>query len=246
MCIRDSFHRAISESGGCSVGVRSASEASAAAAAISTAVGCDSAADELACLRDVPVAELSDEGTLFAMGATPITTEEDYQAELFTRYGSDAAAIELLYPASAFGGSYQKAIVRVSGDSSLVCSTYDVAKRVADAKTKTYVYNFARVPPLAFITALDLGAFHGLEIAYVFGTITPPTATDAGLGTKMRAYWTSFAEKGKPKAAKAAGWPAFKSKSYKMLRLNADVSLLKDFRRAQCDLWTSLYESGNY
>ncbi len=290
---RGLFHRAISESGGCSVGVRSASEASAAAAAISTAVGCDSAADELACLRDVPVAELldsvasaaegsstdlaisvdggflpetpralfdagnyakvpyllgsnSDEGTLFAMGATPITTEEDYQAELFTRYGSDAAAIELLYPASAFGGSYQKAIVRVSGDSSLVCSTYDVAKRVADAKTKTYVYNFARVPPLAFITALDLGAFHGLEIAYVFGTITPPTATDAGLGTKMRAYWTSFAEKGKPKAAKAAGWPAFKSKSYKMLRLNADVSLLKDFRRAQCDLWTSLYESGNY
>jgi len=188
----------------------------------------------------------SDEGTLFAMGSTPITTEEEYQAELLARFGTNAAAVEALYPASKFGGNYQDALIRVSGDSSLVCSTYDVAKRVADAKVKTYVYNFARVPPLSFITLLNLGAFHGLEIAYVFGTVTPPTSTDAGLGSRMREYWSRFAEKGKPKAAKSVGWPRFKSKSYKMLRLNSTNTKLKDFRRAECDFWTGLYESGAY
>lgn len=287
------FHRAISESGGCSVGVRSAAETAAAASAISATLGCDAAPDELACLRAKPVVDVldaagsvpegsttdlaisvdggflpdypralfdagtfskvpyilganSDEGTLFFMGSTPITTQEEYQAELLARYGTNAAAVEALYPASKFGGDYQDALIRVTGDATLVCSTYDVAKRVADAKAKTFVYNFARVPPLAFITLLKLGAFHGLEIAYVFGSTEPPTSLDAGLGSRMRQYWTRFAEKGKPKSAKSVGWPRFKSKSYKMVRLNGTNTKIKDFRRAECDFWTGLYESGDF
>jgi len=287
------FHRAISESGGCSVGVRTAAEAGVAAEAVSAAVGCDTAPDELACLRALPVTTLldaagslpegsgtdlaisvdggflpdkpralfdlglfnkvpyilgsnSDEGTLFAMGTTPITTEEEYQAELLARYGTYAPAIEALYPASKFGGNYQDALIRVSGDSSLVCSTYDVAKRISDAKGKTWVYNFARVPNLSFILALDLGAFHGLEISYVFGSVEPPSTGDAYLGSKMREYWSRFAEKGKPKATKSQSWPRFKTKSYKMIRFNSTISKLQYFRKAECDFWTGVYEAENY
>ncbi len=288
------FHRAISESGGCTAGIATSAQSGTQADDISTTVGCDTAADELACLRAVPVGDLldafsfseaeleitglgisidggflpdhprtlfdagafahvpymlganSDEGTLFFIGSTPIETAEEYTAELVSRYGALAPEVEALYPVSSFA-SPQAALIRVAGDSTLVCTTFDVASRVATAKNRTYVYNFARLIPLPFVSLLDLGAFHGAEIAYVFGSVPPPTfIDDATLGTQMREYWSRFATGGKPKATKASGWPRFKPKSYKMLRLNApDLVKLKDFRRAECEFWSGVYETLN-
>ncbi|HYC56128.1 MAG TPA: carboxylesterase family protein [Candidatus Binatia bacterium] len=285
------FHRAISQSGGCSVGVQTAEDADVSANAIAAALGCDGVADELACLRAVPVADLlaagpageaspgiganlgisidgrmvpdhprdmfdagdfervpyilganSDEGTLFFAGSEPIETEEEYQAELLTRFGDFAEEVALLYPSDDFD-SVQDALVRVVGDASLVCSTFDVAKRVAAHKNRTYVYNFARVPPLPFVSLLDLGAFHGAEIAYVFGSVEAPTPTDNSIGVRMREYWSRFAENGKPKATKALGWPKFNAKSQKVLRINAEFNKLAGFRRAQCEFWSTVYET---
>ena len=286
------FHRAISESGGCTVGVRTADEAAAAAAAISTSVGCNTAADELACLRALPVTDLLNaaapgpdgsggdlaisvdgkflpehpralftsgnfshvpyilgsnlnEGTLFFMGA-PQITEEEYTAELFSRYGSDAPAIEAMYPARAFGTPLN-ALIRVMGDSTLVCSTYDAASRISEAKkTKVYAYVFARVPPLSFIDLLKLGAFHGLEIAYVFGSTTPPSPTDADLATAMQGYWSSLATKGKPKVKGSKGWGRFKTKSWKMIAFGDEIAKEKGYKQAECAFWRGLYDAGNY
>jgi para-nitrobenzyl esterase len=282
------FHRAISESGGCSVGVRTAAQAATAADSVSAALGCDVALDELACLRAAPVVDLldaagivpegsetdlgisvdggflpehprtlldagefnkvpyilganRDEGTLFFLESTPITTDEEYMAELFLRYGDYAPEIAALYPTALFQ-TPQDALVRVFGDSRLVCSTYDVARRVADAKARTYVYTFEQVPPLAFIDILGLGAFHGLEIAYVFGSIPPPTLIDETVGQQMQEYWTRFADRGKPKATHAKGWPRFKSKSWKILRFTNPLGTLKGYSRAQCDFWRTVYE----
>jgi para-nitrobenzyl esterase len=274
------------------VGVRTTAEAAAAAGAVSATLGCDTAVDELACLRAAPVVDLldaavgppegneadlgmsidggflplhprqlldagefakvpyilganSDEGTLFFIGSTPITTDAEYMAELFLRYGAYATDIATMYPSAAFS-SPQDALIRVMGDSTLVCSTYDVARRFADAKGKTFVYTFDQVPPLPFIAALKLGAFHGLEIAYVFGSITPPSGIDAVVGQQMREYWTRFAEKGKPKATQASAWPRFKSKTWKMLRFDRFLQKTKDYRRAECDFWRDLYETGGF
>ncbi|HYB99650.1 MAG TPA: carboxylesterase family protein [Candidatus Limnocylindrales bacterium] len=285
------FHRAISQSGGCSVGVASAEDADISANAIAAAAGCDGAPDELACLRALPVADLlaagpageaspsiganlgisidggmvpdhprdlfdaglfarvpyilganSDEGTLFFVGSEPIETDEEYQAELLTRFADYADEIALLYPSDDFA-SPQDALIRVVGDASLVCSTYDVAKRVAAHKNRTYFYNFARVIPLPFVSLLDLGAFHGAEIAYVFGSVPPPTSYDQTLGRQIQEYWSRFAEKGKPKATKALGWPKFNARSQKVLRLNAQLNKLDGFRRAQCEFWSSVYDN---
>jgi para-nitrobenzyl esterase len=288
------FHRAISESGGCTAGIATAAENAAQSEEVSAAVGCDTAPDELACLRAVPVADLldaavfseasleisglgisidggflpdhprtlfdagefshvpyilganSDEGTLFFIGSTPITTPEEYTAELFTRYGALAPDVEALYPVNHFA-SPQDALIRVAGDSTLVCTTFDVATRVSAAKNRTYVYNFNRKIPLPFVNLLHLGAFHGSELAYVFGSVPPPNLVDdALLGTRVREYWSRFAEKGKPKATKALGWPRFKGKTYKMLKLDAPyLNRLKGFRKAECEFWTSVYEQIN-
>jgi para-nitrobenzyl esterase len=285
------FHRAISESGGCTAGIATAAQSASQADGISATVGCDGAGDELACLRATPVGDLldayafseasleitglgisidggflpdhprtlfdagafarvpyllganSDEGTLFFIGSTPITTPAEYTAELVSRYGALAPEVEALYPVGNFA-SPQDALIRVAGDATLVCTTFDVASRVAAAKNRTYVYNFARVIPLPFVGLLNLGAFHGAEIAYVFGSVPTPTYGDGVLGTRMREYWSRFAAGGKPRATKVSGWPRFKSKSYKMLRLDVpDLSKIKGFRQAECEFWSGVYET---
>lgn len=286
------FHRAISQSGGCSVGVQSGEDASAAADILAEAVGCDAAPDRLACLRAVPTAELldagplvalvgegtnlglsvdggflvehprvtldrgelpklpwilganSDEGTLFFIGSPELTGPE-YSAELVTRFGAYAAEVEALYPAGSFP-SPRDALIRVFGDSTLVCSTYDVASRYARKRNRAFAYNFSRVPPLSFISLLDLGAFHGLEIAYVFGSTTPPTSTDVSVGDSVQQFWTSFARTGKPRIPKARRWPRFNPRYWKIQRLDAPLSLPTDFRRAQCEFWSGLYDTGGF
>ena len=140
---RGLFHRAISESGGCTTRHPTAAEAAASAEALAAAVGCDGA-DPLDCLRQVPVAMLleqasngeelnidpvvdggflpdqpralfdagdyaevpyilgsnADEGTLFLLGTTPVTTEAEYLAALQSRFGDLAEEIADVYPAA--------------------------------------------------------------------------------------------------------------------------------------------------
>lgn len=290
------FHRAISESGGCTVGIATAQESDANAANVASAVGCDSAPDVLACLRAVPVSTLldaygafdisdaptisvdggflpnhpralfdagtfsrvpyilganSDEGTLFFIGATPIETPAEYTAALTARYGALTPQIEALYPLSKFHNP-QEAFVRVVGDASLVCPTYDVARRISSAKrgSRTYVYNFSHTIPLPFVALLKLGAFHGSEIAYVFSSLPPPGVFEEQLALRMGEYWSRFAEKGRPRAARSARWPRFKERTWHMLRLDAfttfvAIAKIRDFRRPECEFWSQLYETIN-
>jgi para-nitrobenzyl esterase len=190
----------------------------------------------------------ADEGTLFFISEPVITTSAEYTAALQSRFGAALGAqVEAVYPVTSFP-SPQAAIVRVVGDAGLVCPTYDVARRVAAAGRRTYVYEFARVAPLAVVSLLKLGAFHGSEIPYVFGSLTPPTTGDARLSSRMQQYWTRFADKGRqPRASKSAAWPRFRPTTYEMLRLDGiddkkDVRKIKNFRRPECDFWTSVYE----
>jgi para-nitrobenzyl esterase len=185
----------------------------------------------------------SDEGTLFFIGSTPVADEAEYLAELDARYGEYADEIAAVYPASAFD-TPQDALIRVTGDSTLVCATYELARLLSAAKTKTYVYNFNRTVPLGFVNLLQLGAFHGVEIAFVFGGIEPPSPFDDQLGRQMRDYWASFATKGKPlaKLTGAPKWKKYNGKKDNILRLDAPiVEEIRGFRRTECDLWESLY-----
>lgn len=291
---RGLFHKAISQSGGCSVGVASKEDSAAAAQIVAAEVGCGTGtpAEKLDCLRAVPTADLldagplvalvgegtnlalsvdggfltedprdtldvgdlpkipwilganSDEGTLFSIGAAELT-ESEYSAELLTRFGTLAPQVEALYPANRFGTPLDT-LIRVNGDSSLVCSTYDVAKRFSARGRKAFTYNFNRVPPLLFIAALDLGAFHGLELGYVFGSVGAPTVLDSKLATHVQNYWTSFATKGKPKSQYGVKWPKFKSKTWKVVRLDAPLSPIDGWRKAECDFWSTAYDTGNF
>lgn len=184
----------------------------------------------------------SDEGTLFYLGVTPVTTEAEYQAALQARYGALAGQVEAIYPAANFA-SPQAALVRAFGDEILVCSTYDTARRASRGGLHTYLYNFSRATPIAILQAAGLGAFHGAEIVYVFGSITPPTPDDATLAQTIRGYWSRFARRGNPNDRSALRWPRYRDGSDRRLDLDVQPAVLTGFRRHECEFWWGVYDA---
>jgi para-nitrobenzyl esterase len=298
------FQRAISESGGCTVSINGGPDPTVAQVApqmlaFTKAVGCDTAADPLACLRALPASSImanamqpdptsgqstaaswtfalvvdgpggfmpdqartlydtgkvahvpyilgsnNDEGTLFLLGATPVTSESDYDAALTQRFGAGATAIEGVYPASNFGGDYDAALARVVGDSSLVCGTHDTARRAAQAGLPVFMYNFD--VPWA-IDPTGLMASHASEISHVFGDPVDPTASSQAVSDAMNAYWARFASTGSPNGAGApATWPSFApdaNDNDERLQLDSGWEILDDFRKTECAFWRTQYDA---
>ena len=184
----------------------------------------------------------TDEGTLFFLTAPPVTTEAAYLAALQARYGTLADEVAAVYPASSFP-TPQDALERAFGDQILVCTTYDTARRAAAGGAHTYLYNFAREIPIEILQFFGLRAFHGAEIVYVFGSITPPTADDGRLGETIRGYWARFARSGNPNGQGAVEWPRFKDRTDLRLNLDLEPSVLTAFRRHECEFWWSVYDA---
>jgi para-nitrobenzyl esterase len=93
-----------------------------------------------------------------------------------------------------------------------------------------FVYRFDRsIPGKGEAT---LGAFHSLEVPYVFGSLRdrewqwlPSTADDASLSDLLQNYWTNFAKTGNPNASGLANWPAWSNEEKEFLVVNQDASV---------------------
>jgi para-nitrobenzyl esterase len=292
------FHRAISQSGGCTSRMDEPADLAAGVAAFAEAMKC-TGDDPLACLRGKPVPDLlteppvdgappaplpggdgyqggtprwgfgpmvdgtivpdqpralfdagevaqvpyilgsnTDEGTLFHIGGTAVADEEEYMAALERRFGlTESLLIAQVYPVAEYP-TPQDALVRVTGDGSLVCSTHDTARRAAAAGLPVWLYNFdypIPIPGLEF-----LGATHGAEIAFVFGTVDGEA--QATLGAAMRGYWTRLAATGDPNGDGATPWPAFSADADSRMNLDEASSVVNDFRSVECGYWRSVYD----
>jgi para-nitrobenzyl esterase len=195
----------------------------------------------------------NDEGTLFEIGATPVTDQAGLTAAIAEQYGDAGAALAELYPVSEFDGGlpnpYQAALTRIVGDSILVCSTYDSALLAASQGGPVYMYNFdipVEIPGLVGDSAgeLYLGASHGSELPFVFGT-SPQFATDAAqasLSKLMERYWTRFATSGDPNGASDLKWPTFSGTSNQRMQFTLQPSIVQNFRSAECMFWIGQYE----
>jgi para-nitrobenzyl esterase len=291
---RGLFHRAVSESGGCTMagGLDSTIEAARPGQeAFARKLGCDTAADVLACLRAKPAAEImsaaqqpepmsgaplsfsfgaildgpggyrpeapkalfergdvakvpyilgsnNDEGTLFVLNAK-VTTEEEYQAALTSRFHDAAAEIEARYPASRYGGDFKAALAAVVGDSGLICGTHDTARRAQKAGLPVYSYNF-NIP--WGISPDALKAAHASEISHVFGNPYKADAPGKAVSDAMNAYWSAFAASGNPNYPGAPSlWPAFApddNDSDERIQFDpTGVTTVRDFKKDECAFW---------
>ncbi|MCX6005297.1 MAG: carboxylesterase family protein [Chloroflexi bacterium] len=240
-------------------------------------LGCDTAADPLACLRAKPADEImtkaappgdywspgykygpvvdgwvltdhpfnlflagkqmnvplligttADEYSLFQISIIPDVST--YQALMNTLFGDKAKQILAANPAKddASAKTAQKNVMTLY---SFYCPAKEIANSMSNVKSPVYLYQFTRVPH----GAKRWGAYHALDIGYVFGNLIPilPTPepelyfddTDRALSETMMGYWTSFAATGNPNHQGALEWPAYSAKTNQYMALGNNVEV---------------------
>jgi para-nitrobenzyl esterase len=139
------------------------------------------------------------------------------------------------------------------GERSLQTDVPEMANLHSASGAPTYVYNFAQLP-LGWRRETGCVAFHGLELAYVFGAIpqglTSPTTQGLarGGGCSVRApehdsedlkvaeqasrIWAQFAKAGNPSVPSLVTWPKFTQADSAYLEIGAPLEVKRDVRGA--------------
>ena len=90
------------------------------------------------------------------------------------------------------------------------------------------------------------GAFHGIDIAYVFRTFTAdpfddtPGPTELAISDAVIGYWTRFAATGDPNDPGAVNWPQFDSVTDPYLALGPVIGSGTGLHTENCDYWESV------
>jgi para-nitrobenzyl esterase len=117
-----------------------------------------------------------------------------------------------------------------------VCPVGAMAELTSAAGQQVFVYRFDRSIPGK--GEGELGAFHSLEVPYVFGALQDPawqwlpfTADDAALSNLIQTYWTNFAKSGNPNAQGLPNWPAWSDGKMEFLeiRKNGRITAQRNF-----------------
>lgn len=106
----------------------------------------------------------------------------------------------------------------------MVCPGYVMARAAVRGGAPAFVYRFARVRPGP--GGERLGAYHGVEIPYVFDTHDawlPTDDTDRRLTDEVMRYWVNFARSGDPNGTGLPAWPAYDAGDPRVLTLGDRV-----------------------
>jgi para-nitrobenzyl esterase len=182
-----------------------------------------------------------DESTLFV---APLQAFDVEAYRRFIRAAFRAGADDVLarFPVVR-DADVKPALARVLGYSSFVAPARRLARAMADFGGRVYLYSFTRVRPGT--PAARLGAFHGAEIPFVFGTFghlfpagAPEVeATDRALSQTMMDYWVRFAATGDPNGEGTPAWPRYASPSDVWLELGSEIQTRAAVAREFCDFF---------
>jgi para-nitrobenzyl esterase len=115
-----------------------------------------------------------------------------------------------------------------------------LARSMVTKGAPVYRYQFTYVPNNFWMAGM--GAYHGVEIPYVFGNIDKddPSETDKRMSEAMLAYWVRFAAQGNPNTSGLQAWPAYDRAAEPYLDLGENISVKSDLDRQACDLVESI------
>ncbi|WP_447764141.1 carboxylesterase/lipase family protein [Sphingopyxis panaciterrae] len=138
-----------------------------------------------------------------------------YEKAIRANYGDLAEAFLKLYPAS----DIEESVLAATRDGIYGWTAQRMAEKQADAGAPAFLYYFEH--SYAAADALNIPAFHAIEIPYIFGQAgtdaempkswprAPVNAEEAALSDALLGYWTSFAKTEQPSAKGAAAWAAY-------------------------------------
>jgi para-nitrobenzyl esterase len=196
----------------------------------------------------------SDEGSTFVFTEYEVkgkpVTPEGYGAAVEKMFAASADPTEVVatYPASKYS-TPSNALAAARTDQS-ICRILRGTQRIGEA-LPTYAYKFADrdTPFLGGKPAtLDVGAGHGFEMQYLFGsqgvplvrTIpTPFNERQKAVAERLIAYWVAFMTDGKPGDAGGVEWPRFDPDENNVLLFGSDDNTVAtvSLDDHQCDFW---------
>jgi para-nitrobenzyl esterase len=187
----------------------------------------------------------SDETSLELAKAHPagITAAEYPAAVLQYAAGNQAlaSAVVAQYPASSYATPLE-AFIQATTDAKFTCTARYDARAAAAGQTDRPLYRYFFTHHLDSGSVIEraLGAWHGLELAFVFvdlGSGGPyvPSPAEQGLAATIGGSWTRLAAAGDPSGPLT--WPAYDATTDAYLQLDEMAQAGTGVRTAQCDFW---------
>ncbi len=131
----------------------------------------------------------------------------------------------------------RRALDRLRTAYEMLCESRRVAARVTAAGGRGWVYYFTR--QRAGPGGEKVGAYHGTEIPYVFGTHDewlPTEAIDEQLTDAVMDYWVQFARTGDPNMPGRPTWPLYRAEKPAVLELGEQIQIVPPVDAALC-IW---------
>jgi para-nitrobenzyl esterase len=164
---------------------------------------------------------------------TPRTTPDEVIKAMTAMYGALARKAIALYgaPDPLYGASDAQWVV----DTMYRCPVVAQLIWHVSAGNSTYEYQFDRPAP----GRESLGAVHGAEVPYVFGSLSAVyTTADRDLSAAMEQYWTNFAKTGNPNGTGLPKWPHFDQAARGYMEfMDSGPEAHEGLRRPFCDLY---------
>jgi len=183
------------------------------------------------------------EGSIFISLAHD-ATEAEYETYVKTNYGPIASDVLKLYPASNYAAPYWAGVAAWT-HSAMTCPARRTARWIASHDGTAYLYYWDHVIQSVNTTDPWLGAFHGVELAFVFhdpagnyfGLPMDWTPGELELQNAVGTFWTTFGASGNPNPGGNGIWPRFEMSSQQNIVLNTDLSTESFLFNTECNFW---------
>lgn len=177
-----------------------------------------------------------------ALSVPAIATEEVYRMTLRQLFGDSLAArVAEIYSVARFR-TPRAALVQAATDARFGCQARAVARAAFAGSSPVWRYLFAQPLESGTPAARALGAWHGLELLYVFQHIArfgaAATPGDLAVERQVLQAWTAFAANGVPASPEV--WPGYAPGREPTLRIDASPAVEDGWRNPECDGWDTV------
>jgi para-nitrobenzyl esterase len=193
---------------------------------------------------DLLVGTNADEYNLFIWGVPERLRPKGSETAQYWPDATSAGAAREVYARNRRGASGEELFAAIAGDASFWLPAVRLAEAQALAGGDVRMYSFGWPSP---VMQGQLGACHGIEVPFVFGTLgwpdflgdDPPTV----LSSTVRSAWARFAATGDPGGGALPQWPEYDLHRRPVMNLDVSAEVQLDPRGDERRLWAPVQSS---